>query len=105
MITVEDALSHLFALAKPLETERIGLAKAAGRVLAEDAIAQRDQPPFAASAMDGYAVKGPVNGGEVYTVIGEAAAGSAFSGKVGPNQAIRIFTGAPVPEGADTVVI
>jgi len=105
MITVEDALSHLFALAKPLETERIGLAQAAGRVLAEDAIAQRDQPPFAASAMDGYAVKGPVNGGEVYTVIGEAAAGSAFSGKVGPNQAIRIFTGAPVPEGADTVVI
>ena len=105
MITVEDALSHLFALAKPLGTERIGLAQAAGRVLAEDAIAKRDQPPFAASAMDGYAVKGPVNGGEVYTVIGEAAAGSAFSGKVGPNQAIRIFTGAPVPEGADTVVI
>jgi len=105
MITVEDALSHLFALAKPLGTERIGLAQAAGRVLAEDAFAQRDQPPFAASAMDGYAVKGPVNGGEVYTVIGEAAAGSAFSGKVGPNQAIRIFTGAPVPEGADTVVI
>jgi len=105
MITVEDALSHLFALAKPLGTERIGLAQAAGRVLAEDAIAKRDQPPFAASAMDGYAVKGPVNGGEVYTVIGEAAAGSAFSGKVCPNQAIRIFTGAPVPEGADTVVI
>ena len=74
-------------------------------MLAEDAIAQRDQPPFAASAMDGYAVKGPVYGGEVYTVIGEAAAGTAFSGKVGPNQAIRIFTGAPVPEGADTVVI
>ena len=105
MITVEDALSHLFALAKPLGTERIGLAQAAGRVLAEDAFAQRDQPPFAASAMDGYAVKGPVNGGEVYTVIGEAAAGSAFSGKVCPNQAIRIFTGAPVPEGADTVAI
>ena len=105
MITVEDALSHLFALAKPLGTERIGLAQAAGRVLAEDAIAKRDQPPFAASAMDGYAVKGPVYGGEVYTVIGEAAAGTAFSGKVGPNQAIRIFTGAPVPEGADTVVI
>ena len=105
MITVEDALSHLFALAKPLGTERIGLAQAAGRVLAEDAIAKRDQPPFAASAMDGYAVKGPVNGGEVYTVIGEAAAGSAFSGKVCPNQAIRIFTGAPVPEGADTVAI
>ena len=105
MITVEDALSHLFALAKPLGTERIGLAQAAGRVLAEDAIAKRDQPPFAASAMDGYAVKGPVNGGEVYTVIGEAAAGSAFSGKVCPNQAIRIFTGAPVPEGADTVII
>lgn len=105
MITVEDALSHLFALAKPVETERVGLAQAAGRVLAEDAIAQRDQPPFAASAMDGYAVKGPVNGGETYTVIGEAAAGTAFSGTVGPNQAVRIFTGAPVPDGADTVVI
>jgi molybdopterin molybdotransferase len=105
MITVEDALSYLFALAKPVETERVGLAQAAGRVLAEDAIAQRDQPPFAASAMDGYAVKGPVTGGETYTVIGEAAAGTAFSGKLGPDQAVRIFTGAPVPDGADTVVI
>ena len=105
MITVEDALSHLFALVKPVGTERIGLAQAAGRALAEDAIARRDQPPFAASAMDGYAVQGPVTGGEIYTVIGEAAAGTAFSGTVGPDQAVRIFTGAPVPQGADTVVI
>ena len=105
MITVEEALSHLFNLAKPVGTERVGLSDAAGRVLVEDATALRDQPPFSASAMDGYAVAGPVAGGECYTVIGEAAAGTAYAGEVKSGQAVRIFTGAPVPQGCDTVVI
>lgn len=105
MITVENALTHLFDLTNPVGTERVSLKKAGGRILAEGAHARRDQPPFAASAMDGYAVKGPINGGETFTVIGESAAGTAFNGAAKDGEAVRIFTGAPVPEGCDTVVI
>lgn len=106
MITVDDALEHLFSLVTPLNSETVPLKDAAGRVLAADAIARRDQPPFAASAMDGYAVSGPAaHPGAQFDVIGEAAAGHGFSGHVEAGQAVRIFTGAPVPEGADRVVI
>lgn len=106
MITVDEALAHLFALVSPLERERVGLAQACGRVMVEAAEARRDQPPFPASAMDGYAVRAAeVAPGAVFDVIGEAAAGHGFAGSVGPGQAVRIFTGAPVPEGADRVVI
>lgn len=106
MIPVSEARAHLLALVSKLETEEVPLAEAAGRVLAEDMHARRDQPPFSASAMDGYAV----NAAEVelhamFKVIGEAAAGHAFDGRVGAGQAVRIFTGAPVPEGASFVVI
>jgi molybdopterin molybdotransferase len=69
------------------------------------ALARRDQPPFPASAMDGYAVQGDPAPGDSFTVVGEAGAGHAFSGSVGHEQAVRIFTGAPVPEGATRVVI
>ena len=105
MITVDEALSHLFDLSKTVGSERVSLTKAVNRILAEDAIAKRDQPPFSASAMDGYAVVGPVTKYATYTVIGEAAAGSAFSGIVEAGQAVRIFTGAPVPEQCGAVVI
>src|SRR6056297_3414589 len=106
MISVDEALDHLFALVSPLETETVQLSEAGGRVLATDAVARRDQPPFAASAMDGYAArKDEVRPGATLTVIGEAAAGHGFAGPVGPGQCVRIFTGAPVPEGADHVVI
>ncbi|MDR9394375.1 MAG: molybdopterin molybdotransferase MoeA [Roseovarius sp.] len=106
MISVEAALDHLFALVAPLPAETVALADAAGRVLAEDAVARRDQPPFAASAMDGYAVAGAgVRPGATFRVIGEAAAGNGFGGAVGAGQAVRIFTGAPLPEGTDRVVI
>src|SRR6056297_3877586 len=106
MISVDEALDHLFALVSPLETETVQLSEAGGRVLATDAVARRDQPPFAASAMDGYAArKDEVRPGATLTVIGEAAAGHGFGGPVGPGQCVRIFTGAPVPEGADHVVI
>ncbi|SNS77041.1 gephyrin-like molybdotransferase Glp [Tropicimonas sediminicola] len=106
MIPVSEALDRLFDLAAPLGTERVPLADAAGRVLAEPVIARRLQPPFAASAMDGYALRrAEIATGARFRVIGEAPAGRAFSGTVGPGEAVRIFTGAPLPEGADFVVI
>ncbi|MDA7966914.1 gephyrin-like molybdotransferase Glp [Ruegeria sp.] len=106
MITVEEARALLFDLVAPLDTEIVPLHEAAGRILAEDVRATRDQPPFAASSMDGYAVKATeVELHAMFKVIGESAAGQRFDDKVGPGQAVRIFTGAPVPEGADFVVI
>lgn len=106
MITVEEALARLFALVAPLDTETLGLRDITGRVLAEDAIATRDQPPFPASAMDGYAVRNAeVTPGATFQVIGEAPAGQRFPGSVGPGQAVRIFTGGVVPEGTDRIVI
>ena len=104
MITVSEALDQLFALAQPLGTEEVPLIAAAGRVLAKPVSARRDQPPFSGSAMDGYAVAEAHPGGR-YAVIGESAAGHRFDGPVGPGEAVRIFTGAPVPEGATRVVI
>ncbi|MDG1738301.1 MAG: molybdopterin molybdotransferase MoeA [Paracoccaceae bacterium] len=105
MITVDEALSHLFSLADPQGTECVPLAKSVGRVLATAAKATRNQPPFSASAMDGYAVAGTAEKGAQYNVIGESAAGTGYNDSVRSGQAIRIFTGAPVPEGCDTVVI
>jgi molybdopterin molybdotransferase len=105
MMTVEEALARLLALASPLPTESIPLRHAAGRYLAVPARALRDQPPFPASAMDGYAVQGDPAPGDTFRVVGEAGAGHAFAGAVGAGQAVRIFTGAPVPAGATRVVI
>ena len=105
MITVEQALASVFALVQPLPTEIVPLARANGRFMPAPAIANRDQPPFAASAMDGYAVNGTATPGASFTVIGEAGAGHAFEGAVPPGHAIRIFTGAPVPDGATRIVI
>ncbi len=106
MIPVDAALEQIFALVSPLNVETVPLGDAAGRVLARDVTAMRDQPPFAASAMDGYAVRGDaLSRGTQFTVIGEAAAGHAFDGQVAAGQAVRIFTGAPLPAGADHVII
>ncbi len=106
MISVEEALSRVLALCSPVGTETVGLAVAAGRVLAEPVRATRDQPPFRAATMDGYAVRAEdATVGAVLNVVGTAPAGRAFAGHVGPGQAVRIFTGAPVPEGATAVVI
>jgi molybdopterin molybdotransferase len=106
MITVEEALAACLALTRILPPETVPLADAAGRVLAEPVFARRDQPPFAASAMDGYAVRSAdaVPGARL-EVVGEAPAGRAWDGRIGSGQALRIFTGAPMPPGADRVVI
>jgi molybdopterin molybdotransferase len=106
MIPVAQALDHLFALVQPLPVETVPLRRAHSRVLAETVTAKRTQPPFSASAMDGYAVKSAeVETDALFKVIGESAAGHGFGGTVGAGQAVRIFTGAPVPTGADFVVI
>lgn len=108
LISVEDALSRVLAsVGKPLETEHAPLTSCAGRTLAEDLTARRDQPPFPASAMDGYAVRSAdcAHVPATLKVIGTSAAGARFTGIVGPKEAVRIFTGAPVPDGADAMVL
>jgi molybdopterin molybdotransferase len=108
MITVEEALARVLASAEaPLEEEKVTLEAAYGRVLARDVKALRTQPPFSNSAMDGYALRAAdaASAPATLTVIGESAAGHAFQGAVGPGDAVRIFTGAPMPDGADTIVI
>ena len=105
MITVEQALALVFDLVAPLPTEIVPLARANGRMMPGPAVAMRDQPPFPASAMDGYAVNGTVTPAATFSVIGEAGAGHAFHGTLAPGEAIRIFTGAPVPKGANRVII
>ena len=107
LLPVAEALERLLDGAEPSGTETVPLAEAAGRVLAGPLKALRTQPPFAASAMDGYAVRA-ADVAQVparLTVTGMAAAGKLFPGKVGAGEAVRIFTGAPVPEGADTIAI
>ncbi|MFN3937768.1 MAG: molybdopterin molybdotransferase MoeA [Gemmobacter sp.] len=105
MIPVEEALARILSLAEPVPAETVELASAAGRVLARPAVAARAQPPFPASAMDGYAIAGEAMPGARFRVIGESRAGRRFSGPVGADDAVRIFTGAPVPEGATRIVI
>ena len=106
MISVAAARAACLALVKPLAHEQVALDMAGGRVLARDVIALRDQPPFAASAMDGYAMRKAdrLPGAQLH-VVGTAPAGRAWQGQVAPGQAVRIFTGAPLPDGADCVVI
>ena len=105
MISVAEALAHCLALAPALPEQQVPLRQAAGRWLASPVLARRDQPPFDASAMDGYAVQGDPAPGECFTVIGEAGAGHSFDGAIAAGQALRIFTGAPVPAGTTRVVI
>ena len=106
MISVAEALDLVCGLAHPLPTETIALTQANGRVLAEPVCATRNQPPFAGSAMDGYAVRNAdVRIGAKLDIIGESAAGHSYAGEISAGQAVRIFTGAPVPKGADRVVI
>jgi molybdopterin molybdotransferase len=107
MISVQEARDRILAELPEMPSESISLAVGLGRVLAEDVVARVTQPPLAVSAMDGYAVRA-ADAASIpakLTVIGEAPAGSAHDGAVGPNEAVRIFTGGPVPDGADAIVI
>lgn len=106
MIPVSEALERLFALVAPLDTELVPLTHAGGRVLAADVVATHVQPPFDAAAMDGYAVRrADLVRGARLRLIGEAPAGTLFPGAVGPGEAVRIFTGGAMPDGADSVLI
>jgi molybdopterin molybdotransferase len=107
LLSVDAALGRLLADAGPLDRESVPIGEAGGRVLAEPLAALRTQPPFDASAMDGYAVRAediaalPAR----LSVIGAAPAGRRYQGTVGKGQAVRIFTGAPVPDGADAILL
>ncbi|MET4120295.1 molybdopterin molybdotransferase [Bradyrhizobium sp. JR4.1] len=107
LMPVSDALAAVLAGAEPLPEEMISLDEAYHRVLARDVAARRTQPPQAMSAMDGYAVRAAdaATIDSELTVIGEVAAGRPFAGTIGAGEAVRIFTGAVVPGGADAVVI
>jgi len=106
LLSVEDALAQVLDGVEVLEAETVPLRLAHHRVLAEAVAALRTQPPFAASAMDGYAVRSDDLAIErQLRLIGESAAGLGFSGQLGNGECVRIFTGAPIPAGADTIVI
>ncbi len=104
LLPVTDARARMLAEASVLPAETVSIAQSIGWVLAEDVTASRDQPPFAASAMDGWAVRSADAPG-VLRIVGESAAGHGFAGTVQAGEAVRIFTGAAVPSGCDAVVI
>ncbi|MCR5873563.1 molybdopterin molybdotransferase MoeA [Phenylobacterium sp. J426] len=104
LLPVDEARARMLAEVPAAGVERVALAQASGRVLAEDVAAARDQPPFHASAMDGYAVRS-ADGAATLKVVGESAAGTGYAGVLRAGEAVRIFTGAALPEGADAVVI
>jgi molybdopterin molybdotransferase len=110
MISVEEAIRRILEQIHSLGKERLNILESLGRVLGEDIIAPRNIPPWDNSAMDGYAVrwrdiqKASPKKGVVLTVLADLPAGRIFTGEVGPGQAVRIMTGAPLPRGSDTVV-
>ena len=106
-LPVEEARVRVLRDAAPGPTEQIPLMQGFGRVLAEDIKASRDQPPFRASAMDGWAIRSAdaMDSEVSLKIAGESAAGHGYEAELQPGEAVRIFTGAPVPDGADHVVI
>ncbi len=107
LLPVQEALERILHDVAPLPAEEVPLRAASGRILAAPVSARRDQPPFDASSMDGYAVrctdvqKVPVE----LKVIAESPAGHAANVRLGPGEAVRIFTGSPLPDGADCIII
>jgi molybdopterin molybdotransferase len=107
MLSVAEARARILAAFAPLSVEQVSLPQALGRVLAVPLHARLTQPPFAVSAMDGYAVRAadvarvPVS----LKLVGYAPAGGAYDSRLKPGEAVRVFTGAPLPEGADAIVI
>lgn len=110
-VDVDEAQRLVRALARPLDAEPVGLEHAVGRVLACEVVASRPVPGFARSAMDGYALRGEETFGAsdynplAFRLVGEAMPGRPFEGSVARGQAVRIMTGAPLPDGADSVVM
>jgi molybdopterin molybdotransferase len=104
---VETAMASVLDGIVPTPTEWVTLDRASGRVLAEDLVARRTQPPFTAAAMDGWALAATdaATANATLRIVGEAAAGHGFAGALARGEAVRIFTGAPLPAGADTVVM
>lgn len=107
LLAVDEALERILEGVHPVAAESLPLSQAADRVLAAPVLALRTHPPFDASAMDGYAVRAEdiESAPAPLEVIGESAAGHGFDGSVTAGTAVRIFTGAPLPEGADTILI
>jgi len=110
MLTVEEARERVLARFHPLEAEAIPLSDALGRVLAEDALARASSPPFTNSAMDGYALRSADTTGANaqapirLQLVGEVPAGSVYPRVVQAGEAVRILTGAPLPDGADAAL-
>lgn len=107
LLSVDEARGRILDGVEPVTAETVDLFAAPGRVLASSVASLRTQPPFDVSAMDGYAVRGAdvAQLPATLTVVGEAAAGNGYDGAVAAGEAVRIFTGAPVPPGADAIVI
>jgi molybdopterin molybdotransferase len=107
LLPVAEALARIIAsVGHPTESETVDINQAAGRVLSEPLMATRNQPPFPASAMDGYALRAAdIVIGKPLKLAGESAAGRGYHHPCNPGETVRIFTGAPVPEGADTILI
>lgn len=107
LLPVDEALDRLLDGAEPKGEEQVSISNAHGRILSQSITSKRAQPPFNASAMDGYAVRymDANTVGMTLRVVGESAAGHRFSGSIGQGEAVRIFTGAPVPDDADTILI
>jgi len=104
MIELKEALQIVLSAARPLANERVEMGEALGRILAEDVAADADMPPFDRATMDGYACRRADLGGR-FTVVETIPAGAAPAGAVGPSQCAKIMTGAPVPRGADCVIM
>ncbi|MGE4430657.1 MAG: gephyrin-like molybdotransferase Glp [Sphingobium sp.] len=104
LLPVTEAQARLFAMAPALPVETVPLADAAGRWTAREEQALRSQPSLDLSAMDGYAIRHADLPGP-WTVIGESAAGTGYAGALSPGEAVRIYTGAPMPQGADCVLL
>lgn len=107
LLPVAEALARILHGVTPTNAEIVPITACRGRTLAENLVSTRTQPPFATSAMDGYAVRANdiTTPGKALKLLGESAAGKRFHGKVGAGECVRIFTGAPMPEGADTILI
>lgn len=106
MISLDEAVERIIDLAVPLDNNSVPLGEALGRVLAVPAIAKTSQPPFDASAMDGYAIRAEdVSAGVALEMVGTSEAGKGYTERLAQDRCVRIFTGAPVPDGADAVIM